>query len=181
MKQDLRLDRDEADRLWPNYWKAFSRQDGRAGTGDFAEFQTATTHNVMNAVPLMSGGMASAMVAPLCDSSRGRGFVCACRFSQTSAGKKQMNQSKQTAAIADRVRRVRLELFGSNGVMDLAKALGVPAATWASYEAGVTIPAGIVLAFIVATGASPMWLLTGEGEQYVARLARSEVEFASLN
>jgi hypothetical protein len=66
-------------------------------------------------------------------------------------------------------------------VMDLAKALGVPAATWASYEAGVTIPAGIVLAFLVATGASPMWLLTGEGEQYLGRVPRLELQVASLN
>jgi hypothetical protein len=49
----------------------------------------------------------------------------------------------------------------------LAEALGLPDRTWRSYEAGVTIPAPVILRFIEVCGASPHWLLTGEGEPLV--------------
>jgi hypothetical protein len=73
----------------------------------------------------------------------------------------------QTAAIAERVKAVRIEVFGEDGVAALADALGLPAATWVQYEAGVTIPTGIVLGFMEITGACPHWLLTGEGRRHL--------------
>jgi hypothetical protein len=38
-----------------------------------------------------------------------------------------------------------------------------------NYEAGVTIPALVILRFIVISGANPTWLLRGEGEKYTGR------------
>jgi hypothetical protein len=69
------------------------------------------------------------------------------------------------AALAGRIREVRQERFGEE-VEPLAGKLGIPAGTWWNYEAGVTMPAEILLAFIEATGVRPHWLLTGEGERY---------------
>ena len=46
-----------------------------------------------------------------------------------------------------------------------ATALGLPEATWLNYERGVTMPAVILLEFLELTGASPHWLLTGEGDR----------------
>jgi transcriptional regulator with XRE-family HTH domain len=68
-----------------------------------------------------------------------------------------------TAALAQRVREVRLDLYGDDGGPLLAGALGISARTWANYEFGVTIPALVLLRFIDATGVEPHWLLTGEG------------------
>jgi hypothetical protein len=70
-----------------------------------------------------------------------------------------------------RVREVRRELYGESGGPALAEALGVPTATWANYEHGVTIPAPMILGFIELTGADPHWLLTGRGERYATRRA----------
>jgi hypothetical protein len=49
----------------------------------------------------------------------------------------------------------------------LAALLGIPARTWANYDAGGTIPAHTLLAFIERTGAHPHGLLTGGGEPYL--------------
>jgi transcriptional regulator with XRE-family HTH domain len=68
--------------------------------------------------------------------------------------------------VAERVRSIRIERYGDEGVADLAEQLGVPEKTWRNYEAGVTIPAVAILRFIVLTGVSPVWLLTGIGERY---------------
>jgi hypothetical protein len=68
--------------------------------------------------------------------------------------------------LAERVRAIREELFGSNGGPMLAEAIHVPFRTWCSYEMGSTIPAEVILKFIEHTSASPHWLITGEGERY---------------
>jgi hypothetical protein len=68
--------------------------------------------------------------------------------------------------LAYRVREIRLELFGEQGVPSLAETLCLPHLTWLSYESGVTIPAQVILGFIETTGANPRWLLTGEGDKY---------------
>ena len=68
--------------------------------------------------------------------------------------------------IARRVREIRRELYGESGGPALAASLGVPAETWADYEAGVTIPAPVILGLIELTGADPHWLLSGEGERF---------------
>lgn len=67
--------------------------------------------------------------------------------------------------IAERVREVRKDLYGEHSLENLAFALGIPAQTWRNYERGVTIPADILLEFILLTGADPNWLLTGDGER----------------
>src|SRR4051794_16211204 len=68
---------------------------------------------------------------------------------------------RATLALADRVREVRLDRFGDRGAPMLAAALGLPHRTWMNYEAGVTIPAPVILRFIDITGVSPGWLLDG--------------------
>src|SRR4051794_31087738 len=66
--------------------------------------------------------------------------------------------------LARRVREVRETAFGANGGPLLAEALGIPARTWENYEAGVVIPALIILRFMELTGADPHWLLHGHGD-----------------
>jgi hypothetical protein len=68
--------------------------------------------------------------------------------------------------LARRVRVIRVELYGDDGVPELARVLGLPARTWFNYEQGITIPGETILAFMVATGADPGWLLHGEGPQF---------------
>lgn len=75
-----------------------------------------------------------------------------------------MNMNRKFG-LAYRVREIRQDLYGEDGLETLARALGVPAETWRNYERGVTMPADMVLEFIVVTGADPRWLLTGEGER----------------
>ena len=65
-----------------------------------------------------------------------------------------------------RVREVRLDKFGEDGIAILSQALKIPAPTWENFENGVTIPAGVILRFIELTGVEPHWLLTGEGPRY---------------
>lgn len=71
--------------------------------------------------------------------------------------------------LARRVREIRQERYGDHGGPLLAKALQIPFRTWHDYEGGGTIPAHSILRFIEVTDANPHWLLTGEGEKYLAR------------
>jgi hypothetical protein len=70
--------------------------------------------------------------------------------------------------LARRVGEIRRELYGDNGGPRLAGILLLPVRTWENYEAGVAIPAPVILRFIDVTGASPHWLLTGQGPKYLA-------------
>lgn len=70
------------------------------------------------------------------------------------------------ASLSRRLREIRQELFGEHGGPELARRLGLPARTWYNYETGVTVPAEVLLSFIEQTGASPTWLLNGEGPKY---------------
>ena len=72
-----------------------------------------------------------------------------------------------SGVLAGRVREIRRQVFGAQGGPVLAEALGLPDRTWRNYEAGVSIPALVILRFIEVCGASPHWLLTGEGEPLV--------------
>ena len=74
-----------------------------------------------------------------------------------------------------RVRQVRRETFGEDGIPALSRALEIPARTWEHYECGVTILARVILQFIEVTGAEPHWLLTGEGERYRAHPRETEL------
>jgi hypothetical protein len=73
--------------------------------------------------------------------------------------------------LARRASQLRRECFGEDGIPRLAAALWMPARTWELFEAGASIPAVVLLAFIELTGVEPHWLLTGEGEPYRVRPA----------
>ena len=68
--------------------------------------------------------------------------------------------------LAQRVREIRFELYGKHGGSMLAEAVGVPLRTWLNYEAGVTVPAPVILRFVELSRACPRWLLRGEGPKY---------------
>ena len=70
------------------------------------------------------------------------------------------------ASLSRRLREIRQEIFGEHGGPELSRRLDLPARTWYNYETGVTVPAEILLGFIEQTGASPTWLLNGEGPRY---------------
>ena len=71
-----------------------------------------------------------------------------------------------TPPLAARVSEVRRERFGDAGVPAVASSLGVPDRTWTNYEWGITMPAQVLLKFIILTAVEPHWLLTGEGQKY---------------
>ncbi len=54
----------------------------------------------------------------------------------------------------------------------MARRLGIPVRTWYNYEAGVTVPAEVVLRIIQLTSLEPSWLLNGNGPKF--RLAAPE-------
>jgi hypothetical protein len=69
--------------------------------------------------------------------------------------------------LAGRIREVRRERYGDEGIAALATELDLPGATWRIFEAGVVMPATVLLRFLVATGVNPYWLLTGQGRRYL--------------
>jgi hypothetical protein len=69
--------------------------------------------------------------------------------------------------LARRAREIREELYGQDGLPDLARELGIPARTWQNFEAGVAMTAIVVLRLIEVTGVHPRWLLTGRGSKYL--------------
>jgi hypothetical protein len=71
--------------------------------------------------------------------------------------------------LAERLRAVRIDLYGERGGPELARQLEIPNRTWYNYEIGVTVPAEILLRFLELTGVEPHWLLTGEGPQFRAK------------
>jgi hypothetical protein len=75
-------------------------------------------------------------------------------------------RSQATLTLAQRVKEIRLERYGEEGGPKVAHALDLPLRTWLNYEAGVTIPALVILQFIQLTGVSPQWLLGGQCEKY---------------
>jgi steroid delta-isomerase-like uncharacterized protein len=68
--------------------------------------------------------------------------------------------------LADRIRSVRLDLFGEHGGPEMARRLNLPSRTYYYYESGVTVPGEVLLDFIDITGVRPAWLLRGEGPRY---------------
>lgn len=65
--------------------------------------------------------------------------------------------------LAQRLSGIRGELYGERGGPELARRLGLPVRTWYNYEAGVTVPAEVILKLIELTDVEPMWLLHGKG------------------
>src|SRR5690348_12776414 len=74
--------------------------------------------------------------------------------------------SAEESQVTDRVKQVRIELFGVDGGPLVARSLGIPWRTWAHYEAGMTMPATVMLKFIQLTSVEPGWLLNGNGPKY---------------
>ena len=73
---------------------------------------------------------------------------------------------RQRVELGERLREVREDLYGQDGSRFLADALGIPMQTWLNYEAGVTVPAEIVLQLQVLASVNAGWLLTGDEEKY---------------
>lgn len=68
---------------------------------------------------------------------------------------------KVKCSVSERLREIRLERFGERGGPELARQLGLPVRTWYNYEAGVTVPAEVVLKLIELTSVEASWLLNG--------------------
>ena len=79
--------------------------------------------------------------------------------------------SRHGDTLSPRVREIRRDKFGEDGIATLSQAMRIPARTWENFENGVMIPARNILQFIELTGADPHWLLTGEGARYRVRSA----------
>jgi transcriptional regulator with XRE-family HTH domain len=73
------------------------------------------------------------------------------------------------ASLTDRIRAVRIEIYGEDGIEDLAEILRIPPQTWRNYERGVTMPAVVMLKFLAVTGTDPHWMLTGDGDRLTIR------------
>lgn len=65
--------------------------------------------------------------------------------------------------LTERLRTLRLELFGDHGGPEMARNLGLPARSWYNYETGVTVPGHILSVIAERTEVNPLWLLTGCG------------------
>jgi transcriptional regulator with XRE-family HTH domain len=87
-----------------------------------------------------------------------------------------MSNREERMSFVARLREVRGEVYGDDGGPRLAEALGIPARTWANYEAGTTMPDLILLRFVCLTGVAPQWLLSGEGEPYSRRAGSDEIQ-----
>jgi phage repressor protein C with HTH and peptisase S24 domain len=68
--------------------------------------------------------------------------------------------------LSERLRQVRVELFGERGGSEMARRLGLPIRTWYNYEGGVTVPAEVLLRFMELTAVEPLWLLHGRGPKF---------------
>jgi hypothetical protein len=88
-------------------------------------------------------------------------------------------QDVEPADLARRLREIREEVFGEQGVPPLAEALHLSAIVWRSDEAGAEIPGPVLIRFVEISGASLLWLLTGEGDRFPRR-ARSGVPTRSV-
>ncbi len=76
--------------------------------------------------------------------------------------------------LAERLRSIRVELYGERGGPELARQLEIPNRTWYNYEIGVTVPAEILLRFLEVTAVEPHWLLHGEGAKFRAKSAAGD-------
>ena len=81
-----------------------------------------------------------------------------------------MQKIQRRIGIAARVRQIRRDFYGEDGVEKLAGALGVPAETWRNYERGVTMPAELLLAFMALTAPIPTGYSLVTGNALVRRL-----------
>jgi len=74
-----------------------------------------------------------------------------------------------SASLGERLRQVRVEMFGPDEVEEVARRLGVAPQTWRNFEeiGGLISPAQLLL-FADLTGTNPLWLRRGQGPKYRA-------------
>ncbi len=80
--------------------------------------------------------------------------------------------NRDNSSLRERMRAIRVDLFGENGAFILAGLLGIPEGKLTCMETEGPIPGYLVLAFIEVTEANPRWLLSGTGERYAPFVAR---------
>jgi hypothetical protein len=68
--------------------------------------------------------------------------------------------------LADRIAEVRRDLYDDAGIPALVDSLGLARRTRMNDEAGVVMPATVLLRFLLLTAVEPHWLLTGDGPRY---------------
>lgn len=73
---------------------------------------------------------------------------------------------QEKCLLSERLREIRVELYGERGGSEMARRLGLPVRTWYNYESGVTVPAEILLRFVELTSVEPSWLLHGRGPRF---------------
>jgi hypothetical protein len=81
-------------------------------------------------------------------------------------------QARARMLLGQRLRQVRIELYGEHGGPKLAALLRVPPRSWYNYEVGVTVPADVLLRFLLITSVNPSWLVDGQGEPFLSRVDR---------
>ncbi len=77
--------------------------------------------------------------------------------------------------LAERLRMIRIELFGDDGIPILSSQLGIPENTWVNYERGVLVPGVVLLHFIELTSVDPHWMATGEGPHLAQKSPRLDL------
>ena len=87
---------------------------------------------------------------------------------------------KLKCGVAERLRDLRSELYGERGGPELARDLGLPVRTWYNYEAGVTVPAEVILRLIEITRVEATWLLHGLGSKFREAPAPEDSSVESL-
>jgi hypothetical protein len=70
------------------------------------------------------------------------------------------------SSLSERIRDVRMDLFGEYGGPILAGRLRIQPRTLARMEAGGPVAGVLILKLIEVTGVNPHWLLCGDGEKF---------------
>ena len=83
--------------------------------------------------------------------------------------------------LAERLRQVRTELFGDRGGPEMSRRLNLPVRTWYNYEAGVTVPAEVLLRFVELTRVEPLWLSKGKGPRFRTDQSQAGTEEDSIS
>ncbi|HWE40016.1 MAG TPA: hypothetical protein VG406_25925 [Isosphaeraceae bacterium] len=77
-----------------------------------------------------------------------------------------MRYEALASGLSGRLRRLRRELFGTNGAPLLASQVGVSTREWLDFESGESLPAVVLERLVATTLVDPIWLLRGVGPCY---------------
>ena len=72
------------------------------------------------------------------------------------------------STLGERLRQIRIELYGDCGGPKIAHQLGITFRSWYNYELGVTIPGDLHLRFIESISVNPLWLFHRQGERFMS-------------